>query len=146
MIDREQIADAARGWVGTPFQHQQRERGVAVDCAGLVIGVARELGLVEPSFDVNGYSRLPDGQTLLEHCRRWMREVARDAMSVGDVLVVRFDREPQHFGFLVDYRHGGLAIVHAATKYGRVVETRLLFGTSPRSMKFVAAFALPGVD
>lgn len=145
MIDRAQIASAARGWVGTPFQHQQRERGVAVDCAGVVIGVARELALVEPGFDVNGYTRLPDGRTLLEHCRRWMREIDVEAMTVGDVLVVRFDREPQHFGILVDYRHGGLAIVHAATKYGRVVETRLLFGSSPRAMKFVAAFALPGV-
>jgi cell wall-associated NlpC family hydrolase len=67
VIERSAIVTAARSWLGTPYRHQHRERGVGVDCAGLVIGVARQLGIVPADFDVNGYSRQPDG-SLLAHC------------------------------------------------------------------------------
>jgi hypothetical protein len=44
---------------------------------------------------------------------------------------------------LGDYRHGGLSIIHAAGLTGRVIETRLMF---TEQMKYVAAFALPGIE
>lgn len=145
MVDREQIVAEAREWVGTPYMHQARVKGVAVDCVGLLIGVARRLGLVAPDFDVTGYTRRPDGWTLIEECERHMTRIERDFMHVGDGVIVRFDAEPQHFGFVAPYRHGGWSIIHAASKYGRVVETRMLFGSAPLAMKFVAAYRLPGV-
>jgi hypothetical protein len=74
-----------------------------------------------------------------------MTRIARIAMQPGDAVVVAYDGDPQHFGFVAPYRHGGLAIIHAASKYGRVIETRLLFGAAPLAMKFVAAYRLPGV-
>ena len=36
---RTDVVAAAREWLGTPFHHQARLRGVGVDCVGLVIGV-----------------------------------------------------------------------------------------------------------
>lgn len=39
------VIAAARGWLDTPFHHQGRLKGVGVDCIGLVVGVARELGV-----------------------------------------------------------------------------------------------------
>jgi cell wall-associated NlpC family hydrolase len=145
MTTHAQVIAEARSWVGTPFAHQQRTKGLAVDCIGLLIGMGRELGMVEHAFDFNGYARIPDGHTLLEHCERHMTRITQAEMQPGDAVVVSFDAAPQHFGVLVPYRHGGLAIVHAASRYGKVIETRLLFGTSPLSMKFVAAYRLPGV-
>lgn len=145
MTTRAEVVSAAQSWLGSPYGHQQRMHGVAVDCAGLVIGVARQLGLVGDDFDVSGYARVPDGHSLLAACEQHMTRVAMEAMQPGDVVVVRFDAEPQHFGILSPYKHGGLAVIHAASKYRKVIETRLLFGTSPRSMKFVAAYQLPGV-
>lgn len=139
---RPQIVAAARGWLNTPFHHQARLKGVGVDCIGLVIGVARELALIAPDFDIAAYPRVPDGKTLLPMARQYMAEIDRAAMQPGDVVVVSFDKEPQHFGVLGEYRHGGLSIIHAASDPGRVIETRLMFGPH---MKFVAAFALPGV-
>lgn len=145
MITRAEVVSEARSWLGTPYQHQARVKGIGVDCAGLLIGVARALGLVAPAFDVNGYARLPDGWSLIENCERHMQRTAPDAMRDGDAVVVRFDSEPQHFGLLAPYSHGGLSIIHAASKHKRVIETRLLFGSGPRSMKFVGAYRLPGV-
>lgn len=136
----EVIAEAYT-WMGTPWRHQHRAKGVAVDCAGLVIGVARELGLVAPDFDFTGYGRQADG-TLLAVCERFMQRIPRDQMAAGDVLVLAVESDPQHMGVLVPYRHGGLALVHASSAARKVVETRVMFA---RTFVFRAAFRLPGV-
>ena len=143
MTQRTKIVEAARAWLDTPFHHQARLKGVGVDCVGLVIGVARELALVPQDLDVLGYPRTPDGTSLMATMRQHMTEIDRAAMQPGDVIVVSFDRDPQHLAILGDYRHGGLSIIHAAGNTGRVIETRLMFSSA---MTFVAAFALPGVQ
>jgi cell wall-associated NlpC family hydrolase len=143
MTERAHIIAAAKDWLETPFHHQARLKGVGVDCIGLVIGVARELGLVDAGFDVTGYPRVPDGKSLMELARQHMQPIAREAMQPGDVVVVAFDKDPQHFGILGNYTHGGLSIIHAAGNVGRVIETRLMFTPS---MRFVAAFVLSGVN
>lgn len=143
MTSRLDVVAKAREWLGTPFQHQQRSKGLAVDCAGLLIGVARELGLVAPDFDVSGYARQPDGASLLRWCDQYMTRVRREELQPGHVVVVAFDAAPGHIAILGDYAHGGLSIIHAATKPGRVIETRLLF---TKQMRFVAAFNIAGVE
>lgn len=144
---RAAVVAEARSWIGTPWQHQARSKGVGVDCAGLVIGVSRALGIVVPWMDVTHYARMPDGRSLLYHCDEWMRRVARVLARPGDVLVMRFDEHPQHLAIASDYAHGGLSIVHALDsrdrKRARVVEHRL----SPElRAKVVAVYVLPGVD
>lgn len=140
---RAAVVACARGWLGTPFHHQARLKGTGVDCVGLIIGVARELGLVAPDFDVEAYPRIPDGTSLMHLVALHMRALPVDEpLQPGHVVVVRFGAEPQHLGILADYRHGGLSIVHAAASPGRVIETRLMWSTA---MQFVAAFSLPGV-
>ena len=142
MITRAQVVAEARSWVGTPWVHQHRTKGIATDCAGLVIGVARALGLVGADFDVPAYGRQADG-TMLALCAAHMRRIAMDEMQPGDVVIVAVDREPQHMGIVSDYPGGRLAMVHATSTGPRgVVETRLVFA---RNLKFRAAFALPGV-
>lgn len=144
MKTRMDVVTQAREWIGTPFQHQQRTKGVAVDCAGLVIGVARELGLVAPEFDVSGYARQPDGVSLLRWCDEYMDRVKQDDMQPGHVVVVAYDKAPGHMGILGNYAHGGLSIIHALIKpANEVIETRLMFS---RAMRFVGAYNLRGVD
>jgi cell wall-associated NlpC family hydrolase len=41
------IVTQARGWIGTPFHHQARLKGIGCDCLGLCVGVALELELRE---------------------------------------------------------------------------------------------------
>jgi len=137
------VVAQARGWIGTPWHHQARLRGVGVDCVGLVIGVARELGLVAGEFDVGGYPRTPDGTTMMYMADLHMTRAAAP-LQPGQIIVVAIDRYPQHVGVLGDYRHGGLSIIHAAALAHppRVIETRLMIS---RVMRFVAAFDLPGV-
>lgn len=142
MTSHQNVVSAARGWVGTPYHHLARLKAVGVDCIGLVIGVARELALVPADFDVQGYARSPDGRSLMEISHMHMTRIAREDMQPGDVVVLCFDAEPQHFGIVGDYRHGGHSIIHAASNAGKVIETRLMYS---RALQFIAAFKLPGV-
>lgn len=134
------IVECARSWIGTPYHHQARLKGVGVDCAGLVIGVARELGIVASDFDVSGYSRKPDGWSFLSWADEYMTRISLQQMEAGHCIVVRFGRHPQHIGIVGDYLHGGLSIIHALVGKG-VIETRLLLDDS---MKFVTAYQMPG--
>lgn len=142
MTPRADVVVAARSWIGTPYHHQARVKSVGVDCAGLVVGVARELGLVAPDMDVAGYARRPDGWSFLAWADEYMARVPRSEMGPGHCVVVRFGKHPQHIGIVGDYLHGGLSIVHALAGRG-VVETRLLLDNN---MRYVAAYALPNVE
>lgn len=143
MTTRADIVAAARDWIGTPFHHQGRLKGVGVDCAGLAICVARDLNLIPEDWNPTGYDRAPDGETLMAYCMEQMTPISQSEMQPGDVVVVRFDNYPQHIGILGDYRHGGLSIIHASGNSGAVIETRLMFHAA---MMYVAAFRIPGVE
>jgi cell wall-associated NlpC family hydrolase len=137
------IVEVARSYLGTPFQHQGRLPGVGLDCAGVVIAIARELGVVASDFDITGYGRTPDGKSLLRWCREHMNEIPKSEMRPGDVLCVAWENIPHHLAVLANYRHGGLSIVHSIDRpgkvRGKVVEHRLVFSDR---MKFVAAFRM----
>jgi cell wall-associated NlpC family hydrolase len=143
MTTRADVVIEARTWVGTPYHHQARLKGVGVDCIGLVLGCAWALGLVGREFDIVGYTKQPDGH-LMDLARVYMREIPADTMQAGNVIVLSLPDEPQHFGILADYRHGGLSLIHAfgADRTSCVIETRLMF---TNVFKLVSAFALPGV-
>ena len=114
------VITCARGWLGVPYQHQGRSR-LGVDCAGLVICVLRDLGIVPPEFDVNGYGNQPDG-TLLSVVRQ---HLAEGPAEPGAIAALRFGLGPQHLAVLADYPGGHLSMVHALERNGCVVEHRL---------------------
>ena len=130
MTQGERIVAAARGWIGTRFHHQGRSRN-GVDCLGLLVGVARELelqstqGALLVKSDVQDYGHIPDGKKLRATLGGLMQEVQGDAMQAGDVLLMRFEREPQHLAIVSDHPQGGLGIIHAYAAARKVVEQRL---------------------
>lgn len=132
--------EVARSYLGTPWRHQARRIAVGVDCIGLVICVARELGIVAQDWDVTGYSRIPDGKILMHHLDDRLTRIDRAELRPGDVVCVVFDKHPQHVGFVGDYVHGGLSLIHADSKRGCVLETRLVFSDA---MRFAGAYRFP---
>lgn len=121
-VERSDIVAEARAWIGTPWRHQMCARAVGVDCGQLVAGVARALGLRD--VQITGYPRIPDG-TLRGICDRYMQPIQVGEAQAGDVVLMRFDTEPQHLGILGDYEHGGLSLIHSTLKHRKVVEHRL---------------------
>tara|TARA_R100001086_G_scaffold217062_1_gene133375 strand:- start:52 stop:498 length:447 start_codon:yes stop_codon:yes gene_type:complete len=100
---RQQIADVAKSYLGTPWLHQGRAKGKAIDCIGLLVGIAKEIGY--PVRDREGYPLYPDDVSSLlleiieEHKLKRTTEVKK-----GNILVFRIGRAkfPSHVGVLVE--------------------------------------------
>lgn len=139
-VARADVVRAARGWIGTRWQHQAARRGVACDCVGLVLGVARELQLTDLTLPV--YQRTADGVTLLAMACHHMHRIDRARLRPGDVALFRFEAYPAHMGIVADYLHGGLSLVHASAPARAVVEHAL---DAVWRDRMIAAFCLPGL-
>jgi cell wall-associated NlpC family hydrolase len=102
---RSEISKAALAMLGTPFHAQGRLPGVGLDCVGVVVCVARALGVAHS--DVAAYPMRPNGmlRPLLE---AQLVRVYREPRE-GDVLLMSFAGEPHHVAVMVD----GGRIVHA---------------------------------
>lgn len=110
------VVAEAHSWLGTPFVHQASKRGVGVDCVGLIAGVARELGLPGiAAFDASpkykGYGREPDPKVLLRGCQEFLDEISLDEVREGDILLMRYARDPMHFAIVT--RLDPMYVIHA---------------------------------
>lgn len=129
---RAEIVAAARGWIGTPWRHQGRVKGLGVDCVGLPIMVAHGLGIpakdghmVDP-LEYCNYPEDPlDGRVLLVSQKLMVEK--QTAPLPGDVICFRFGAIPRHLGIVSDMPAtlDRLGIVHVNRMVGRVVEHRL---------------------
>jgi NlpC/P60 family putative phage cell wall peptidase len=118
MTRSEQVVEAARGWIGTPYRHQASLRGVGCDCLGLVRGVWRECLGDEPEV-APAYS--PDWaeagglETLADAAGRHLVRVDGLKFEGGDVVLFRW--KPH-----LPAKHAGIAtgadtMVHAQDGY-----------------------------
>lgn len=125
IITPQLIVETARTWVGTKYQHQRRIKGVAVDCAGLAAGVAKELGFAIEDF--TAYQREPNPGEMKHYLDINLVRVQKDEMQIGDIAWIRFAKNPQHLGIIGNYEHGGFSLIHASNALAeqRVVEHRL---------------------
>jgi NlpC/P60 family putative phage cell wall peptidase len=112
----EALVRAARGWIGTPYQHQASLKGVGCDCLGLLRGVWRELRGAEPET-VPPYAPdwAGDGtETMREAFARHLRAVAPADLAQGDVALFRMAaRGPARHCGIVAARAGKLTLIHA---------------------------------
>ena len=136
-MTRNEIVNAARQWRGTQFVHQGRTKH-GVDCIGLVLNVAWELGALPRNYDVQGYERMPDG-SLFSECDRLLKRIP--APVYGCVVAMKFDTDPQHIA-IVGQHKSSLTLIHALSSEGRVVEHRLLW---PWPGRIVGCFDFPGL-
>lgn len=132
------IVTAARGWLGTRFAHQGRVKATAqhkggCDCLGLLVGVAKELGLRRregtalralSDYDRTDYGHIPDGARLQFLLEEALVPVTVQEVEPGDILLFRFDGNPQHLAIVSDYPQG-LGIIHAYAEARKVIEHRL---------------------
>lgn len=135
-----QFAALARAWLGTPWHHQGALKDVGCDCAGLVMGVAREAGLADVS--VSGYPRLPRGHELEGYCDAHMVRVPRQALQVGDVAAFRYGGDPQHLA-IIGEQSGRLSMIHAHAPSRKVIETIL---AEPWLSRLALVYRVPGLE
>jgi len=119
VTSREQaVIDAARSCKGTRFRHQGRQRGIGMDCAGLIIHAFVAGGY--RMTDRKRYAREPNpsimrtalAEVFVPICDGWTSEP-----RVLDVAYMRFGGEPQHLALWT-----GSSIIHAYLRMRGVVE------------------------
>lgn len=113
------VANTARECVGTPFKHQGRLVGVGLDCAGVIVHTFNSLNL--PVFDRTDYGRTPNSGALesaLDAQLSVERVLPISDMKIGDILLFRIKREPQHLAIC----SGDLMMIHAYEPFGRCIE------------------------
>jgi NlpC/P60 family putative phage cell wall peptidase len=118
--ERARVVAEARAWLGTPYHHRARVKGVGVDCAQLPIGVWSAVGLIE-AFDTGEY---PADWHLHHQEERYMTSVLRFADPIneadaqaGDLVLFKFGRAFSHGAILVAPGQ----VIHAVRKDGGVV-------------------------
>lgn len=132
-MTRDEIVAEARSWIGTPWHHQGRVKGVGVDCVGVAIGVVRAFGI--PVADDRNYPLSPFDHRLQEaieaHCTRTR------IVDVGDLVLFRFLGFPQHVG--IDC---GATFIHCWQSAGHCAEQ---YWDNKWRLRVVARYRLPGV-
>lgn len=107
-ITRQQVVDKAREYLGTPHIHHGRLKGIGIDCAGLLICIARELGISEKDFNNTNYSPINNGSELLSEVLGKCHEIPNEDGRPADVVIMEVFRHPQHCGLLTD-----VGIIHS---------------------------------
>lgn len=135
----EEIAAAARAWIGTPYRHQAATLGAGCDCLGLLRGVWRTLyGTAPPALPPYraDWRDLSHAGELLALARRWLVP-APGPPEPGQVLLFRLGGMPlpKHCGILVSDGR----FVHAQERLG-VIEANLTDGWRRR---IAAHYAFP---
>lgn len=126
-----EIVAEARSWVGTPFLHQARLKGVGVDCVGVILGVGRALDLITAEADAQfgprfaGYSRAPNPRKMRQGVEFYLDPLPIDHRDEGpDGAVGWFEwREelPMHLAIMATFE-GRRTMIHSYESAGRCVE------------------------
>lgn len=154
ILSAAEVVRVARGWIGTRFCHQGRHkasggRAGGCDCLGVLVGVASELDLRSVDgaplarFDVRDYGHIPDGERLRYTLDALLQPVPVDNITAGDVLLMRFERSPQHVAIVSDHAQGGLGVIHALAAMRKVVEHRL---DAQWRSRIVCAYRVAGIE
>lgn len=118
----DRLADAALMWLGTPYRHNAKIRGVGVDCARFVIGACEDAGLIDrDSLVLGDFSN----EWALHHSRDVMREVAERYCFLvhearrGDIFLYQYGRVASHAGIYL----GCDRVIHAYIDVGVVISS-----------------------
>lgn len=122
---RAAVVAEALSWLGTPWRHAARLKGVGVDCANLVIGVYAGAGLIA-AFDPPPYPR----DWHIHKSEEWFLRmlpgfpavpIAAAAAGPGDLILFRIGRVYSHAAIVERWPIG----VHAAVNEGQVIRCNL---------------------
>jgi len=103
MATRKTILKHAKTWLGTPYQHQAMVKGVAVDCAMLIAGIAKDCGIKIDCKKIPPYTTqwfLHNREELLKDImvNLGFKEIPLKDAKAGDVLGFKYGRVMSHLG------------------------------------------------
>jgi cell wall-associated NlpC family hydrolase len=150
---REAVCRIARSWLGTPYHHMGRIKGVGVDCAMFPLEVYREAGLIDdiaiPFYPPDWHLHRSE-EIYLAVVNRYTREIIGNRLrgtgksaptvpcklssvpSRGDFALYQFGRTWSHGAIVLDWP----LIIHAVVQHGVILsdgeKDGMLIGRSRR--------------
>lgn len=138
MTTGEEIVKEARTWKDVPWRHQGRDR-LGVDCAGLIIAVARATGLDRLCgyIDSRDYPMQPTNDRMMQLLRKYTDHVRGGSkLEAGYILHFAFKNKkmPQHVAI---YTGEDNRIIHAYNSGRKIVIETGYTGKWPRRIHSV---------
>jgi cell wall-associated NlpC family hydrolase len=153
MITRAQVVAKAREFMDTPFKDQHRMKGKrgGIDCVGLVLLTAEELGicytdtaLMRGSDYLNYNPQSVNSQVLQECTKRLVNKPVKD-IRAGDIVVMRAGSStPSHAAIITSGPGGILYMIHAYNGGPMKVVEHIMDVKWQR--RIAGAFSYPGVE
>lgn len=119
-----------RTYRGVRFQHQGRNRH-GIDCVGLVIQAAYDIGIATGAEKVSGYGRIPNGKHFDYWCSKFTKELPYNRLqplapqvAPGDLISFWIDLEgiPRHIAVFTGVDcHRRPTMIHSFAKESRGV-------------------------
>lgn len=147
MVERAAVLAEARSWIGTPWSHQGRLKGVASDCIGLVVETLRAAGFPLGSFTYPSYGARPVRGSLEAMVARFLDPIPLTDILPADIVLVHWKTSPMHIAFVGNYLHrdilAPLSLIHAMLDLGAVQEHIL---DQRWTQHLSSAWRVPGVQ
>lgn len=114
----DKLLSVSREYIGTPYHHEARLKGVGIDCVGLVICTHAELGIHLP--DAIPYPQYPPAGLLNDCLKKADLQIVPKADARAGDFATFWIHQPgvaTHLGVLTDK-----GLIHCYTQVGSVVE------------------------
>lgn len=124
-IDKQLIVKETLTWLDTPYHHQARIKGVGVDCAQLLVGVARNCGLIteeniqripmnySPEWNIHNRDEV---MLNILHDMGCKQVVGNDIPNPGDIIAFKIGRAFGHLGIIVTSTEFVHAVIQGSTR------------------------------
>lgn len=126
---RQLVVDITKSWVGTPYHHMGRAKGIGVDCGMILAEVYHEAGIIPP-IEIEYYP--PDWamHRSEERYLGWLEPYVQildpnETPQAGDILLYQFGRCISHSAIVVDYPVVIHSYINQGVIYGSATEPPL---------------------
>lgn len=115
------LSKAASQYVGVRFRHMGRSGNTGLDCIGLIIKSAADIGITFTDQAI--YGRLPNEYGLYNKMQSQLKEKTTNVED-SDILLFNINGFPSHVG-VVENISGELYLIHSYAPMKKVVKHRL---------------------
>ena len=114
------LIDSARTWINTPWQHNQRIKGIGVDCVNFLSAIAHESGLNIEEIP-ESYGRTAIDNQIEEYLKRNFTLKNSLEIEENNIILYTFSGYKNHVALATS----PTTIIHANSRVGKVVEHQI---------------------